>query len=679
MGGKVNPRTRQVTWSALLILTSAFGCSKGEPNNFPTPGAADDGGLPNRVVPDGSSTSDGGGSGPPDGAMLDASLLKITVDIESPKAEEAVSAAMRFTPSVSVTIDSSMAKDTDNISELLATVTKVGAKMSSASAKLSETKLEQAPGSAVAIHRFTDTPVDISTLDSGTYQLKAAVKTIGGLTAEATRMFVIDAGPVIRIDSPGENKFYRNSVTVDVTVTDTLFGPVDKVTMLLGQRTLTISGPSGTGQYTGTIQFNSYDPPLEGDQLLTVRATNKRGTEAVVRRKFISDNRGPDITMTVPATGALIGKVITISAVVKDPAGVLDSSVVAVVAHGNVMFEVKLEPAAAGSMAQPGTYLALFDTTRLPVNAIYPSISFRASDIPGNQSSVGYLVSLDNTPPLADLDPPTDFHSVKKDGDFFRCSWPFDPLGTDAVNDGATKAQLFDIRARIEDEGNRPLFGGADVIPISGIDDTRVHLLILDDTSNALVVDTNGDGFCDAVNPLLTPTTTPMSDKDALLVNMAPITPGGGADYTPRVPDPGAPCLSGSDAKPPEPLCLTTNLSQAIAYSSPALPAIYTVPPVVPGGQCVGRQFDALGNNVADGWICLAVAVSDKLGNSQVSRPLRVCIDKDGVGGECGASKPPMPDCTGTQTMSKPNVVIDTAKPCKPWDSYPATEYRRIN
>jgi hypothetical protein len=101
----------------------------------------------------------------------------------------------------------------------------------------------------------------------------------------------------------------------------------------------------------------------------------------------------------------LIGRVITISAQVEDPAGVLDSSVKAVIAHGDKMFEVKLEPPAAGSTG-PVTYSALFDTARLPVNALFPSISFRASDLPGNQSSVGYLVSLDNTPPLADLDPP---------------------------------------------------------------------------------------------------------------------------------------------------------------------------------------------------------------------------------------------------------------------------------
>jgi hypothetical protein len=52
-------------------------------------------------------------------------------------------------------------------------------------------------------------------------------------------------------------------------------------------------------------------------------------------------------------------------------------------------------------------------------------------------------------------------------------------------------------------------------------------------------------------------------------------------------------------------------------------------------------------------------------------------VDKDGQGDECGASKPAAPDCTGTQTASKPDIVVDSTKPCDPWRSYPATEYRR--
>jgi hypothetical protein len=674
----VNRRTR-LFWSALL----AVACTKADPNNFPTPMAGEDGGPPNRAVVDaaliGDAPSDGLTDGLPDGAKADASPLKVTVQILSPGKDVPVVASSRFTPSVDITIDSSEAMASDTVAEVLATVTKMGSKMAGASAKLNETKLDQVPETSIAVHRFTDTPVDISMLESGTYELKVAVKTVGGITAEGTVSFVIDAGPVIRIDSPGENKYYRNSVTVDITITDPLFGPIDKVAMFIGQSALTFIGPSGpsNSQYTATIDFNSYDPPLVGDQLLTVHATNKQGTETVVRRKFVSDNKGPDITSTIPIVGGLIGRVITISAVVTDPAGVLDSSVVAVVAHGDTMFEVKLQPAPAGSMAPAGTYQALFDTTRLPVNAIFPTISFRASDIPGNQSSFGYPVSLDNTPPLAELDPPIGFHMVKKDSDVYRCSWPFDPLGDDAVNDGTTTAQLFDVRARIEDQGNSPLSGHSDVIPISGIDDTQVHLLVLDDTANALVVDTNGDGICDAINPLLTPTTMPMSDKDALLVNMVPIPAAGTANYLPLVPPPGAPCITGIDTKAPDSLCLSTDLTQVITYAN-NLNAIYTIPPVVTGLQCVGRQFDGLANHVSDGWVCMAVAVSDKLGNTQVSRPIRVCLDKDSNGAECGASRAPMPDCTGTQTSAKPNVTVDATKPCKPWRLFPDTEFRLV-
>jgi hypothetical protein len=74
----------------------------------------------------------------------------------------------------------------------------------------------------------------------------------------------------------------------------------------------------------------------------------------------------------------------------------------------------------------------------------------------------------------------------------------------------------------------------------------------------------------------------------------------------------------------------------AIPYTSGAEPAIWTLAPVVPSGlQCVGNQFDAFANNLHDGWSCMAVRAADKLGNMQVSRVLRVCVDHDGVGNEC--------------------------------------------
>jgi hypothetical protein len=685
-----------------LLLALAGGCGGHTADNFPVPSPGEEGGLPSRLLPDASEPdmarptppSGGDDGGARDAAAGEPSLLKVSVEIKNPTMGEVRPAHDRFAPSVDVLIDSSMATAADTVSEVQAVVTKMGAKMSAASAKLDETKVEQMGGAA--IHHFTDTPVDIAGLDSGTYQLKVNAKTVGGVMAMATVDFIIDAGPVIRIDSPGENKYYRSSATVDVTITDPLFGPVamEAVSMWLGQTKLTLPVPSGPDKspYNATIEFSASDPPLEGDQLLTVRAKNSQGTETVARRKFVADNKGPVIANTIPAVGALIGRVITVSAQVTDEAGVLDSSVVAVIAHGDDMYEVKLQPAPAGSSLPPNTYQALFDTARLPITALYPSISFRASDIPGNQSSVGHLLSLDNTPPISDLDPPKNFHMYRKVNTRLECSWAFDPLGSDAVNDLDNVNQLFDIRARIEDRGNTP-FGPFDVNPIAGIDDSRVQLLILDDTTQALVVDTNNDGKCDSINPSLTPTTTPMSASDALLINMVPLTPAGSADFRldptvtvdfpPTTDSNGTlvsypPCEQGTADKAPEPICDTSLLSVTIP-SNVALniPATYTVPPVIADKKWnLGRQFDALGNHVTDGWICLAVAAADKLGNLQVSRPIRVCVDKDGMGNECGPSRPPPPNCTGTLTALQPKVVVDVSKPCLPWALYNNHTYR---
>jgi hypothetical protein len=66
-------------------------------------------------------------------------------------------------------------------------------------------------------------------------------------------------------------------------------------------------------------------------------------------------------------------------------------------------------------------------------------------------------------------------------------------------------------------------------------------------------------------------------------------------------------------------------MTYSLGYAT-GQPAIWTVPPIVGDGlQCAGRQFDA-SNNLRDGWACVAVVASDKLGNKQVSRPIRICV-----------------------------------------------------
>jgi hypothetical protein len=640
----MSPRAWSVFRSLPALVFLAAGCGgKGVEG---TPFQQTDSGFPDVTAHDTGSRSDtssdvvtGGADGGASDGKNDSTLPGVTVavSVDSPANNDIVPAAQRFVPQVTVVVTVPAGAVSDNLDTVVAELWSTGgmAKKISTTPLTLTSKIGMV-GSGTS-YVYAETPVDVSGLVSGAYELHLTATTLSGASGMAVRTFRADSGPTITIAKPAQGDSYKGSIAAQVTITDAIFAPISGVTMSVGSHVLTPSGPTGSpaNQWTTLIDFNAYMPPLDSAQLFAVSATNSNGTKTSASVRFVIDNQGPSITMTVPAVGTIIGSITTIAAVVTDPAGVLDSSVVAVIAHGDETFTVPLDP----DPTTAGRYSHQFDTRLFNVHDLYPTVSFRASDLLGNQSSIGYTVALDNTPPLADLDPSTHFRVRVKSGGIWTCSWEFDPLGSDAVDDGAKTAQIFDVRARVEDRGNTPFSGGADVIPISLVDPGRVELLVLDDTTQPLVVDSDGDGVCDKINPLLVPTTTPMSSKDALLVNLIPIPSAGHSDMTsdPSIlNDPTLPCEPGTDAAHPDPLCYTTDLTMAIPYTTGAEPAIWTLAPVVPSGlQCVGNQFDAFANNLHDGWACMAVRAADKLGNVQVSRVLRVCVDHDGVGNEC--------------------------------------------
>ena len=649
--------SRSTFLGALLVLA---GCSKSAEQQQPPPGVGGDDGGGAHIVKldadvdgrggDATGKADGKGDASEGGAVDGADAagpppsITVTVDPASlvPPADGGVPdplivpASYGPKPVVTVTVVSNSGDvRADDVSSVTASLNDPLTGTPAASVKLARSETDSAPESNTTRFIFSDVPLDLSKVATGSYSLVFTATTVGGTSASTKVTLWVDSGPAIVVKSPTEGGYYKGSAPVEVDTTQTNFA-VTLVTMAVGQRDAVPLTQTSNGVYKGTIDFNSFVPPLDGDELVTIRAYDENGIETVVLRHFVSDNTGPSITATVPANGAMIGSVITISATVADPAGVDSSSVVAVVGNGNANFEVKLAQMAAGG----NLYSNLFDTTKLPSYALYPSISFRARDVLGNEAAVSYELSLDNTPPTIDLDPPM-MRMVSKDG---NCSWPFDPVGPDAVDDGDLVNQLFDIRVRAEDNGNTPLTGRPDFVLIGGVDQGHVELLILSNTSRPLVVDTSNppDGFCDDINPDLVPTTKPQTDTDAQLVNMVPMAPVPNADFSPQ---PGVACSTVTTGTPPDPaaFCLTTaNVSKAqfaagdptphcytmtevISYST-NLPAIYTIGPIVGDGlQCAGRQFDA-SNNLKDGWACLAARATDTLGNMQVSRPIRVCV-----------------------------------------------------
>jgi hypothetical protein len=633
---------------AVSLLLAALGC-KGAVNDnpFPPPGGGGGNGLPGHVQ---------------------SGTVAITIDGPTSGTSFSAGTLIPIAAHVSIT-DGTDFVDTSSVRVY---VTRAGG-----STMVETGQLVPASGDLYTgrVSLGTDLPSD-------TYTLWVTAASSGGATGKASVDFVIDSGPVITITSPVEGGSYRTSVVIEFRVSDP-FGLKDVPTANVGPVSVSVMPADPNEQpptvFRGDLTFD-YDPnqqPLTGPQLLSVAAVNNNGNRTEVQLIFVVDNEGPLITMTRPQPQDVVGGIIDVSATVQDNAGVLDSSVIAIIGDdtGTPLFNLPLKPRGAGS------YGVLFDSNRLTECApppatsfciVYPTISFRASDEVGNETVVGYPFSVDNVAPVADLDPPN-VRDIKLDG-VYRCSHSFDPLGVDQYdgdmpNDGKAVPQVFDLRARIQDHGNRA--AGLKVVPLAGIDPTQTNVYILDDTSQPLVVDTDGNGTCDDINPMLVPTTEPPTDNNQVLkIRLAPVPPSGAADFTPDGSLPtlpaslpaGTPCWAGIDPQPPEPLCIFEQPTIAIGYAEMS-PAIWSVEPI--GGlRCLGNQFDALANNIHEGWACIAVGTKDSAGNRSVSAPLRVWIDYDFVITDsnktvthyysfnqtppASANAGPMPACTGT-------------------------------
>ena len=139
-----------------------------------------------------------------------------------------------------------------------------------------------------------------------------------------------------------------------------------------------------------------------------------------------------------------------------------------------------MKPAGGGVLHGPVRQLAVREVPDPPARPclVYPTVSFRASDLVGNETVLGYEFTLDNVAPVSDMDS-ANVRVIRKDG---YCSQEFDPLSRNTIsgdmpNDGAVVPQVFDLRARIEDDGNSAATG-LKVLPVAGIDperDRRLH------------------------------------------------------------------------------------------------------------------------------------------------------------------------------------------------------------
>lgn len=650
----VTPAVRAVLLAA--VSASAIGCGKGTGTDLPPPSPGGTGGS---AGTGGGRTFDGGGIG------------EVRITILTPKTMDTIKGGTA--PEVRARIASVRAGSADPS----------GDPIDPASVEVSlrrpfdNSLVIKGPLFGPLTSGEFGAPFDLASVPTGEYQLLVQAATTGKAMGTAAIPIRVDAGPIITIVSPKDRGSYKGSVTVQVLIDSAPFGPTSNIEASIGASPIALLPGGAPNTYEALVEFINHTPPLDGEQILRVGASNAASTRTDARVRFTVDNKGPVITATEPAEGTVVGGIIRIRARVADAAGVLSNQVIAVIGNRKGDdFVVPLKPD-----AEAGFLSGLFDTRRLTsckpppdetLCIVFPTLSFRTSDLAGNESVVSYEIAVDNHPPLIDLYPSPGLRITRFDPTLKRlvCSHAFDPLGNygqlgDMPDDRCAVPQVFDLRARVEDRGNRA--DGLKHQPISLVNPSTVAAYVQGDTSQPLVVDVDGDGVCDVINPLLVPTTRPaMRSNEVLSVRLTPVPPKGSADFTPDVlldVEPGRSqypsCTKGTSLLGSRPLCGSEPLSVVIGYPAAIgpYPAIWSLAPITEAEPlCVGSQFDSYANLIPEGWACIAVAAADNLGNQATSNPLRVWIQRRGLPNTPTCPQPPAnagppPDCTGTYNI----------------------------
>jgi hypothetical protein len=515
-------------------------------------------------------------------------------------------------------------------------------------------------------------PFNVAAIPTGVVSFRcSATSTDKSAGGKATVSTFVDHGPTIVPVNPQSGSAHplQGVLPVEFTVTPTPLTDGDDAAKVTGV-TLQVAGveikgtalmedPKKPGTYRAGIDFTDStlfkEPPKEHTSV-HIEATNARSpmkATAITDYPIVVDGKGPVLTFTKPGDNAAVhGETVVEFAAVDSGAGLdLDSLQLDVQGIGTQTYSAKL----TDKWSRNGdTFTYRFDTGLLVGVTSQITIKVRAQDAAGNLTEgVTLFLYRDDLPPLIDLDPG---NARTKDYNQLVCSKSFDPLGA-ALNDGATTTDALSLfRAIVYDRAN--FASGQPILYISGTNQKSVALYIQPDPSQPFLIDTNNDGRCDA-----------LARDDFKLQTLKPVKKAGATDYAkdyataPSVsPDAPTECaLHDPSGQPAKPLCtLGSDMSIVVQHDvqpKEVEPVVYAM-----GGiqepECTGSKWelhsvtsDAQGKNSLskDGWICLAARASDNLGNTDISRPLRICFDDpliDGVPDCAGPNPPAPPSCT---------------------------------
>jgi len=450
---------------------------------------------------------------------------------------------------------------------------------------------------------------------------------------------LLDLGPDVRIVSPSVSAaVFSGSMTIryvltalPVTESDTVDSvPASWQVVVAGQpiESLFEGQTETTATLSATVDFDDptlCETPLDGTYQSSLSIANDRGVTRTETLDFAVDADGPGVTIDEPKLGSVIGGATDLVAKVSDVWGIDPSQVSFYIGSR------KFDMAQVGG--SPNRLLGSSDANQYPTTIGEVTIVVVAVDIVGNDRVASVTVELDGKPPVLSLDHPR-VRERKKTNAGIECSASFNPVARmrSATETWSARPHTF---ARIEDRGN------PSASYMAGLDYESAQVWILGDASQALVVDTDGDGVCDSLNPDFLPGNQ-AGNTPAVAINLNSLPPTGSAScLTGQIfesPGQHGVRISGSATDPADPVCSMTTTPRVIPDNDEptgSTSAIFIKPPIT-SFRSTGDPFDwQTSLDGMEGPACLAVHAAGERGSASVSAPIRVCFQKNITNGAC--------------------------------------------
>lgn len=465
---------------------------------------------------------------------------------------------------------------------------------------------------------------------------------------------LLDQGPVIEFVQPVDMSAHALGTPLDVEFTvdeakltdDDDLAAVSKVALEIAGVEIDLDGAEDEpGHYRLQVNLNSptFNPAPSGPLLLRAQASNGRKPKAITAQRdqnVTIDGSGPTIAIQGPLDKAVVGGNVLLRFTVNDPLSGVDQDTVEVTLNS-----VKYRYRAGDdrwSVAN-GTYTFEFDSRLVKDARVQITLNVGASDKVGNAATaVSELLYLDNYPPILDLDPLNIRTKARGSG---RCSTSFDPVGSAAANDldSAQLGRFF--RTMVWDQTNSD--AAFPTLHYAGVNRDSVRLYMQGDLTKPLLVSkaTPGKGVCDDVAE---PDSTDSIELDGVSPSHTPWYTTDGADVAPSAASLAC-AVEQNQGTQPKKLCTgeKSDMWQVVEDIYNQSPAVYAAS-VTPDLECNGVAWEFTGKLDKDGWVCFATRAVDAVGNVGISRPIRICVDKDNEEGTppCANSSTTPPTCT---------------------------------